>query len=324
MYTMHDDLSALRGLDLDQLVYLDVLLRRCSVSRAAEEVGLTQSAMSHALRRLRGRFDDPLLVRVGAGMALTPFSERLRPRLRAALVTLEHALVRSTPFDPATASRVFRLASPDLFDLLVLPALMHRLQEAGPGLALQVSSFGRPDLEPALAAGDVDLAVLPLLKGAGTVGHDAYMRRTLFRDGFRCFLRAGHPALEDWGLASWLGLGHLLVAPTGRAGGLVDRVLAEQGARRTVALQVEGFAVAPEIIARTDLVLTAPASLARLTRPMGLVDVAPPVPLPDHGLALLWHRRYGDDPSLRWLMAQVQDAMVGRVPLAPVSAGGRA
>jgi DNA-binding transcriptional LysR family regulator len=87
----------------------------------------------------------------------------------------------------------------------------------------------------------------------------------------------------------------------------VDRVLAEHGRRRTVALQVEGFGVAPGLVSDSDLVLTAPASLARLTRPMGIVDVEPPVPLPTHGIAMLWHRRFGAEPGLRWLIEQVAE-----------------
>lgn len=314
MNGMHDDLPELRGLDLDQLVYLDVMLRLRSVSRAADEVGLTQSAMSHALRRLRERLDDRLLVRVGGGMAPTPFAEGLRPRLRAALVGLQHALARSGPFDPAVETRTFRIATPDLFDLLVLPALIRRIRAAGSGLAMHVSSYGRSDLEVALAAGDLDLALVPVLQGEQPVGRDTFVRKTLFRDGFRCFLRSGHPALADWGLDSWLAAGHLLVAPSGRSGGLVDHVLGQHGRRRTVALQVEGFGVAPGVVADTDLVLTAPVSLARLTRPLGLVDREPPVPLPTHGIAMLWHRRYGEEAGLRWLMEQLSAVTPGLVP----------
>jgi len=307
MHTMHDALPNLRGLDLDQLVYLEAMLRLGSVSRAAEGVGLTQSAMSHALRRLRARLEDPLLVRVGGAMVPTPFAERLRPRLRAALVGLQRALERAGPFEPAAETRVFRIASPDLFDLLVLPSLVRRLRGAGPGLSVRMSPYGKASVEGALAQGDLDLAIVPVLSGATSIDSDGFMRRTLFRDGFRCFFRQGHPAVTCWGLESWLASAHLLVSPTGRPEGLVDRVLAEHGRRRTVALQVEGFGVAPGLVSDSDLVLTAPASLARLTRPMGIVDVEPPVPLPTHGIAMLWHRRFGAEPGLRWLIEQVAE-----------------
>ncbi len=314
MFFMHDALSRLRGLDLDQLVYLDAMLRLRSVSRAADAMGLTQSAMSHALRRLRVRFDDPLLVRVGGGMAPTPFAEQLRPGLRAALVALQRALERAGPFDPAAEARTFRIASPDLFDLLVLPTLIRRMRAAGTRLSVQVTSYGLPSLQGALAQGDLDLALLPVLSGGSPLDGGEFMRRTLFRDGFRCFFRADHPVNSDWGLDGWLAADHLLVSPTGRSHGVVDRVLEQQGRRRSVALQVQGFGVAPGIVADSDLVLTAPASLARVTRPLGIVDREPPVPLPTHGIAMLWHRRFGEEPGLRWLMDQLAAVTCGLVP----------
>ena len=314
MYVVHDDLSRLRGLDLDQLVYLEAMLRLRSVSRAADAVGLTQSAMSHALRRLRARFDDPLLVRVGGGMAPTPFAERLRPGLRAALMALQRALERSGPFDPAAETRTFHIASPDLFDLLVLPALIRRMRAAGPRLSVQVTSYGLSSLEAALAQGDLDLALLPVLTGGSQVSSGEFMRRTLFRDGFRCFFRAGHPVSTDWGLEGWLAADHLLVSPTGRSHGVVDRALEKLGRHRSVALQVQGFGVAPGIVASSDLVLTAPASLARLTRPLGIVDRESPVPLPTHGIAMLWHRRFGEEPGLRWLMDQLASVTSSLMP----------
>lgn len=314
MHDMHDHLPDLRGLDLDQLIYLEAMLRLGSVSRAAEGVGLTQSAMSHALRRLRARLEDPLLVRVGGAMVPTPFAERLQPRLRAALVGLQRALERAGPFEPAIEARVFRIASPDLFDLLVLPSLVRRLRSAGPRLSVRMSPYGTVSVEGALAQGDLDLAIVPVLSGSTGINSEGFMRQTLFRDGFRCFFRQGHPAVTCWGLESWLASDHLLVSPTGRSEGVVDRVLAEHGQRRTVALQVEGFGVAPGLVSDSDLVLTAPASLARLTRPMGIVDVEPPVPLPTHGIAMLWHRRFGAEPGLRWLIEQVAEVTPAVAP----------
>lgn len=302
MHIMHNELSRLRGLDLDPLIYLDAMLRLRSVSRAADAVGITQSAMSHALRRLRTHFDDPLLVRVGGGMAPTPFAERLRPGLRAALVALQRALERSGPFDPAAQVRTFRIASPDLFDVLVLPSLIRQMRSAGRHLSVQVTSYGLSSLKGALAQGDLDLALIPILPGGSQLDGSEFMRRTLFHDGFRCFYRAGHPVDADWGLDGWLAADHLLVSPTGRSHGVVDRALEQLGRRRSVALQVQGFGVAPGIVQGSDLVLTAPASLARVTRPLGIIDREPPIPLPTHGIAMLWHRRFGEEPGLRWLM----------------------
>ena len=117
----------LHRIDLNLLVALDALTRERSVTKAAERAGVTQSAMSHTLRRLRELFDDPLLVRGRGGMVLTPRAEALTVPLRSGLVSLARTLAEPEAFDPAHASRTFRIVSPDLFDALVLPTLLQRL-----------------------------------------------------------------------------------------------------------------------------------------------------------------------------------------------------
>ncbi|MEL6345931.1 MAG: LysR family transcriptional regulator [Myxococcota bacterium] len=307
MSNVHDDISELRQLDLDLLVYLDVMLRRRSITRAAKEMNITQSAMSHALRRLRQRLGDPLLVRVGGKMAPSPFAERLHPPLRAALVALHRAVVRPQGFDPATAQRTFRLASPDLFDVLFLPTLIARFQEAAPGVDLDVASYGIGDLPEQLSAGELDLAIVPIMAQTPMEANEGLVRRTLFHDRFRCFFRNEHPVLSlPWSLETWIGLRHLLIAPAGRGGGVVDMVLEGHGMKRRVGLRVRSFSTAPLLVAQTDLVLTAPASMTKVTREMGIVDRAPPIPLPTHGVAMLWHRRFGQEPDLVWLREQLR------------------
>jgi len=114
----------LARIDLNLLVAFDALAREQNVTRAAERVGVTQSAMSHALRRLRELLDDPLLVRGKSGMVLTARAEALVLPLRSGLVSVDRALVRAERFDPRTARRKFRLATPDLFDLLAIPTFV--------------------------------------------------------------------------------------------------------------------------------------------------------------------------------------------------------
>lgn len=314
MAELHDDLTTLRGLDLDLLVYLDAMLRLRSVTRAAEEVGVTQSAMSHALRRLRDRLGDALLVRAGGGMALTPAAEHLHAPLRGALVDLHRALALPPTFSPARAVRTFRLATPDLFDILLLPPLLRRLQAQAPGIDLEVGPYGREPLGQRLATGTLDLAIVPVQQGSPPPpGSSALVRQTLFRDHFRCFLRAGHPALkQEWSVDTWLSLRHLLISPEGRGDGVVDRALADEGRSRRVGLRIRAFSAAPALVARTDLVLTAPASMARVAGPLGIVDLPTPIPLPGHGIAMLWHRRFGSDPGLLWLRALLNDLTAPR------------
>lgn len=303
MSSVHDDVLALRDVDLDLLVYLDVLLRTGSVTGAAREIGVSQSAMSHALRRLRDRFGDPLFVRVGSRMAPTPLAEDLAQPLRAALLDLQRVLASPASFEAASSARTFRVACPDLVELVLMPRLVARLGEEAPGVQLVVQPVMQAGQAGRLSSGELDLAVVPVLAGRPLAASGELVQRTLFRDRFSSFLRSGHPLAAGGGpsLEAWIEWPHLLVSPSGRGPGLVDSALAERGLARHVALRVPGFGTAAALVAASDLILTAPAALARVCEPLGVVERALPLPLPEHGVVLLWHRRFGSDPGHRWL-----------------------
>ena len=304
MTRFHD----LAGIDLNLLVAFDALARTGSVTEAAREVGVSQSAMSHTLRRLREAFDDPLFVRAGGRMAPTPRAEALAQPVRTGLVTLERALRSAGTFDPATASRTFRLAAPDLFVALVLPRLLDVVRVEAPGVGLSVEGPVRAP-EAALETGELDLAVVPRTTATRDVTTGDLVRRTLFRDGFSVFLRADHPALVggrvQLELASYLRLDHAVMSPSGGGPGVVDRALAELGEHRRVALRIPGFTLAPALLLASDLVLTAPTSLRALLPPDGIVVFDPPIPVPDHAITLCWHPRFSADAGHRWFREQL-------------------
>jgi len=311
----------LSAVDLNLLVAFDALARERNVTRAAHRVGVTQSAMSHALRRLRDLFDDPLLVRGQGGMALTPRAEALVVPLRSGLVTLGRALAQPAGFDPATAARTFTLATVDLFDVLVIPALLARVRAEAPSVDLAVTPTGDRRLADQLETGEVDAAIMPRVDadeparaGDSDDGGPGLLRRRLFRDGFTCLLRADHPALAGargrrataLSLAAYAGLSHVLVSPTGAGPGLVDRALARHGLARRIALRIPHFWSALAIIARSDLVLTAPTALARFVAgDRAIAAVPPPLRLPAHDVHLVWHARFTSDPGHRWLRERV-------------------
>jgi len=301
------DTRGLHGIDLNLLVAFDALARERNVTRAAKQAGVTQSAMSHTLRRLRELFDDPLFVRARGGVALTPRAESLVLPLRAGLVSLVRALEQPGGFDPATARRVFRIVTPDLFDVLVLPRLLRRLSVEAPGVDIAVAPAPE-QLSDALETGEVDLAISPVLLdsegfdvGRPPAGH--MRRRTLFRDTVRCFARVGHAQVaagRALSLATYTALPHLLVSPTGVGPGLVDRYLGQVGESRRVALRVPTFSAALTIVAESDLLLTAPSALAQAAPEGRVQSVAVPLELPEHSITMLWHPRFGEDPANRW------------------------
>lgn len=303
MRTIHVD--ELAQLDLNLLVAFDVLAEERSVTRAAARLGVTQSAMSHTLRRLRGVFEDELLVRTRGGMALTPRAAALVAPVRTGLTTLQRALADPEGFDPATSERHFRLTGPDLFELLYLPRLIAGFGASAGRLGVTLAHVAPRQLADQLETGELDLAITArMLDGREQPAQPGLMRRVLLRDGWRCFVRAGHPALTKRGrlsLPRFLAASHVMVSPTGRGQGIVDVVLAERDEQRTVAVRVSSFATAPVVAASSDLILTAPASLEAVVGHLGLVCVAPPLPLPEHSVDMTWHQRLSEDPGHRWL-----------------------
>ncbi|MEM8608091.1 MAG: LysR family transcriptional regulator [Myxococcota bacterium] len=298
--------ESLHRIDLNLLVALDALARERNVTRAAERAGVSQSAMSHTLRRLRELFGDPLLVRGRGGMVLTPRAEALVVPLRSGLVSLARTVADPRPFEPSETQRTFRVVSPDLFDTLVLPALLQRLEVEAPGVDLSVVPTPTR-LADGLETGDVDLAIHPVLLGdkpfpLGTQVDAELQRRTLFKDTFRCFVRAGHPALSSGLLSveSYVASRHVLVSPLGEGPGAVDGFLQADGHERRVALRVPHFATALEVVAQSDLVLTGPASLAQTASAAGVVSCPLPLEVPPHAITMMWHLRFTEDPAHRW------------------------
>jgi DNA-binding transcriptional LysR family regulator len=297
--------DALVGVDLNLVVAFDALAREQSVTRAARRLGVTQSAVSHALRRLRELFDDQLLVRGRGGMVLTPRAQALVVPVRTGLLTLQRALSQSTGFDAATARRAFAIVSPDLFDLLVMPPLLERVRREAPGVDVAVVTSGR--VAERLETGEVDVAVVPRVEGTPRDDPPGLLRRTLLHDTFTCFLRADHPALarrrRSLPLEVYAGLSHVLV---GEGLGFVDAALQAKGLARRVAVRVPTFYAALSIVAHSDLILTGPNPLSRLGSGLPpIVSVTPPLAIPGHALDLLWHERFAKDAGHTWLRTSI-------------------
>ncbi len=299
---------SLHGIDLNLLAAFDALSEEVSVTKAAARAGVTQSAMSHTLRRLRELLDDPILVRGRGGMVLTPRAEALRVPIRAALGDLSRALAEPVEFDPATSSRGFRLLAPDLFSIIVLPVLLQRLGREAPEVDLTVTPV--PGLlATSLETGEVDLAIVPVQLDdepfdQRTEPTRELRRRILFRDRMRCFVRLGHPAIstrQRMTMRAFTHASHLVVSPSGSGPSAVDRALERDGKRRRIAVRVPQFGTALAITAQSDLVLTAPSALtATPIAGTQLVSLAPPIPLPEHAITMVWHPRFSEDPGHRW------------------------
>ncbi len=296
-------MSELDALNLNLLVALDALLDEGSVNGAARRLGVSPSAASHSLARLRGLLGDELLVRTPTGMVPTPRAEALAPPLRRALLELRRVVFDPPGFDPATARRTFRIATTDLFAVVLAPVIARARAEA-PGVDLELTGDGA-DPTRGLDEGAVDIAI-----GVTRAGLESLVRRVLYTERFVCLVRADHPGLdpESGGLDldTFCRLPHALISPRGRGVGVVDEALARLGRQRRIALRTPSFLAAPFALEQSDLVLTAPHRLARAlaaSRPLRVVE--PPLTLPGFELCLFFHERVRDDPGHRWLRGLV-------------------
>lgn len=300
MHEAHDDL---RGIDLNLVLALDALLAERHVTRAAARLGLTQSAASHALGRLRELIGDPLLVRGPRGvMVPTPRAEVLAPQIHRVLGDLAGVL-RGEAFDPATAKHTFRIGASDYVELVLLPPLVERLSRLAPHCDVWIHAHQTHGDEE-LAAGALDLVIGP---PRGTARGAGCYERVLFEESFSCIMRAGHPyAGARMTLARYCAAAHLLVAPRSQPGSFVDDALAELGKSRRIALAVPHFLVVPHIIAASDLVATLANRVAALfVDSLALAMVTPPVQIPKFQMALAWHERNHHDAPHRWLREQI-------------------
>lgn len=290
-------------IDLNLFVVFDVIYREGSLTRAAEQLNLSQPAVSHALSRLRECFNDPLFERSGRGVAPTPLAKAIIGRVRTALQGLETTLTDGLAFDPASASRVFTLAARDVMEATALPVLMQQLQQQAPAVQLRSIRVPRRDIAAALTSGQLDFAVDVLLPVGEDIEHCAIGEQRLV-----VMLRAQHPlAAQHWDLEAYLSARHVQVSSRPEGPGVEDFALTRQGKARRIALRCQNYHAAVQVVQQTDLLLTMPQEFAaRLVQQTpDLLVRELPMPLPVLELHLYWHRKANGDPAVMWLKEQL-------------------
>lgn len=304
----------LSRVDLNLLVYLDVLLREKNVTRAAEQLGITQPALSNGLRRLRDLFNDPLLVRTSEGMTPTERAIELQPQVRDILASVEKAVLPVAAFEAAESTRVFRIMASDYAESTLIAPLLDDLRDLAPHITLDVltpSDVSFQDLEQ----GKIDMAVnrfdrLP----------QSFHQATVWRDSFSCLMSASNPLLEHFDLESYLSAPHIWVSKTGMGVGRgmtpkdtqrlgwVDEALAESGHQRHIRVFTRHYQVAAQLARQPDLIATLPTQVARLyADDPGLAIRKPPFMIIPIELTLAWSPLLQHDPGHIWLRRLIVD-----------------
>ncbi len=306
-------LTALRTLDLNLLKVFDVVMAERSLTRAAQQLALTQPAVSNALRRLRDALGDDLLVRKGRNLEPTPRGQELWLAVNDTLKRLQAALAPSV-FEPADATTTFVLTMADATAAEMMPPLVALITEQAPGVSLRVVPLTTRDPRRLLDEGHADLAIgnfpavmADLTARAQSGEAVSFLHHRLFHGDYVCVMRQGHPLTKGpLTLNRYCAARHMLVSFSGRAFGFIDEALAAQGRSRRVVLTVNQFFTAGKVVAHSDLLTVLPRHFVNVT---GFADQLVlrelPFPAPSIQVDALWHQRQDGSTAHAWLRTQV-------------------
>ncbi|SFU43524.1 LysR family transcriptional regulator [Pseudoduganella namucuonensis] len=284
--------------DLNLLFVFEALWRDRSVTGAAENLGLTQAAVSSALKRMRLERGDKMFTLVGRRMEPTPYATAIAQQLLDALAMIRNTSAEEAKFDPATSRRLFTVRTRDIGEVVDLPPLMRKLETEAPHIKLRTVFKPIDETLSGLASGRIDFAMgfLPALE-------TGIHRRQLFKQHYVCVMRKGHP-LEDRELTveRLREQQHLLVEYSGSGHQVLEKALIDAGARHQIKVRLPQYLSAPHFIIGSDLLWFAPAILVKtLTPHFDLVTKPVPLELPEFDIGLYWHDRYHRDPGNKWL-----------------------
>jgi DNA-binding transcriptional LysR family regulator len=289
--------------DLNLLPIAVALYDELSVSRAARHLGMSQPAVSKALRRLRETFDDPLFVRRSSGIVPTPRAHALVRAARPHLQHLREDLLKGERFDPATSTRPIALGLSDIAEMAFLPSILDHLRVRAPKCPVSTITLPDAKLAEGLETGDVDVAAgyFPALAQRN------FRQRRLSRHGFACLMRAGHPLWKSrLTVSAYLGAEHIVIRHAGRSQEVLERFLARRKMHRKVALYTSNVLSVPFIVMDTHLVATLPyAVVTRFASMTSQVAAALPPFDATYDLKLHWHRRFDNEPRSIWLREQL-------------------
>ncbi len=295
----------IRKIDLNLLVVLDTLLQEAHVSRAARQLGMSQSATSSALERCRQLFGDRLLLRAGGAMQLTPRAQRLREELQPLIADIRAVLeLDAHPIEDI--HQTLRISMSDSLLQRLAQPLIGYLAETAPGIDLVFTPwFGPGRALDALASSEVDLALSQFPHAGASIE-----TRVIGSQSYEVIMRRDHPAVDGFDLEAWLRWPHIMVSGRGDQSSSIDQILHQRGLARRVGVVVPSFVVVPYLVAQTDLIANSPTGNIPPELRERLTFMAPPVEIAGYDVHMAWHKRSSEDPVLRHVSDFLQDALL--------------
>ncbi len=294
-------MNALHQFDLNLLITFEALISECHVSRAAHKVFLSQSAMSHALNRLREQLHDPLLVRTPTGLQPTPRALEMLPKVQEALQLVERTLSPPQVFNPATSDRTFHIACTDYFEAVALPSICQQLQITAPNITLEVEMIGEDASRDRLDNGQVALVVG--MEGTQIIPKHMICEHWLTQP-MTCLAANDNSQVQNaLSIEAFTQLKHVVFADlTSDYSSVIDDWLATQNLSRKHIARTVNYMAAASIVAKTHAIMTLPQEMGKLFSDILPVRlVTPPAGLPASHMTMIYHPLYKMDPGLTWL-----------------------
>jgi len=298
----------MRPQELNLLVIFDVIMTEKSISRAAQQLSLTQPAVSNAVAKMRSMWKDDLFVKDGRGIQPTVYAQSLWGQIRGALQSLNLA-IKPDEFDAQTSKRTFRIAVSGLMVDILWLELRLLFEKSAPGIRLHALPYTTVDTQKLLDDSDVDIVI-----GAVNSAQENILSTHLYDTIYLCVMRKEHPlANKKLSVEEFSSAEHLLVSLSGDTYGTVDNSLNQLGLSRDIAMTVNHFSSVMPIINKSNLIATLPSSAIYKYSDIGQLSISqPPINIQGNPISMLWHKRQNNDTGLKWLRNQITDKFVNQ------------
>lgn len=303
-----------QAFDLNLLKVLDVLLEERNVTRTAKRLFVTQSAVSKHLSRLREMFSDPLLLRSGKELILTPKAIELAVKLKPILQDVNN-LTQVSNFEPRACERIFRFDMMEIAFSVTLPEFMPAILESAPLVKIGTKTWNDQTIQR-LSNCEIDFAIRCLEQDSRSYNHldklpDNLVYAELSKDYATCVVRKGHPILsEGWTLEGFLKQKHIQVTGGGTRHWLLDEILMKKGLEREFVVEMPDFQGAFRLCERTNLVLCAPfGQVQDMIQHFELEMVDIPIEMEKGIFVLIWNQYFDQDPAHKWMREHIVSTM---------------